>query len=80
MDDLIAYDNEEVSLSPDEKAELNFCNARVLAYTGSFLKYGYTQIVDRCNSLGNSGTVLVTNRYYFQKDHLGSIIGLTNNS
>lgn len=80
MDNLIAYDNEEVSLSMDEKAELAFCTAQVSSATGSFIKYGYQNIVDRCNSLSNSGSTIATNRYYFQKDHLGSIIGLTNNS
>lgn len=79
-DNLIAYDNEEANLSADEKVELNFCNARVLSDTGSFVKYGWSAIVDRCNTLSNSGTVIVTNRYYFQKDHLGSIIGLTDSS
>lgn len=55
VDDLIAYDNEEVSLSPDEKAELTFCTAQVLSASGSFVKYGWSGIVDRCNSLSNSG-------------------------
>lgn len=55
IDDLIAYDNEEVSLSIDEKAELSFCTAQVFAATGSFVKYGYQNVVDRCNALSSSG-------------------------
>ncbi len=77
-DDLIAYDNEEVNLSPNDKAELSFCTSQVLSATGGFVKYGYQNIVDRCTGLSNSGSVVVTNRYYFHKNHLGSVTGLTN--
>lgn len=79
-DNLVAYDNEEANLSPDEKAELAFCTAKVLSATGSFVKYGWNGIVGRCNALSDSGSVTVTNRYYFEKDHLGSVVGLTDNA
>lgn len=78
-DNLIAYDNEEVNLNPNDRAELGFCASNVLSSTGSFVKYGYQNIVDRCTNLSNSGSVIVINRYFFHKNHLGSITGLTDN-
>lgn len=53
-DNLIAYENERMSLSPDERTELDFCNARVLNDTGSFVRYGYQNIVDRCTALSST--------------------------
>lgn len=79
-DDVIAVDQQEVNLTTQEKAELNFCNERVTPYATEFAQYGYTNITERCNSLWGSGAILVTNRYYFHKDNLGSIVGISDGS
>ena len=73
-DNLIAYDNEEIDLSYDEKQELLFCETRVIPYESEFNTYSWNTLTTRCNDLSASGSTIVTNRYYFHKNHLGSIV------
>lgn len=80
LDNLIAYEQEEPDLSYEEREELEFCEQRVLPYNPDFTKYWYNTIITRCNNLSNSWNTIVTNRYYFHKNHLGSIVWLTNDN
>lgn len=75
-DSLIAYDAQEST----NQAEISFCQARVLPYQSEFLTYGHTSIISRCTDIQTSGTGIVTNRYYYHTNHLGSVIALTNGS
>ncbi len=80
IDNVIAFDSEENWLSSVEKEELNFCENTVLSQTWSFTKYWWNDIVNRCNSLNSSWSLIWTNRYYLHKNHLGSVVAITNNS
>mgnify|MGYP002079436568 CR=1 FL=1 len=75
-DSVIAYDVDE-STNQDQ---ISFCQNRVLPYQIEFTTYGYTSIVDDCNNAQNSSTGIVTNRYYYHTNQLGSIIALTNST
>ena len=75
-DSVIAYDVDE-STNQDQ---ISFCQNRVLPYQTEFTTYGYTNIVDDCNNAQNSSTGIVTNRYYYHTNQLGSIIALTNST
>jgi RHS repeat-associated protein len=79
-DDVIAVDQEESILSPEDREELDFCEDRVLWFSWSFEKYWWNDIVNRCESLESSWSILTTNRYYYHKDHLWSMVGIFDNS
>jgi RHS repeat-associated protein len=80
IDNILAVEQEEPDLTIQEREELSFCNANVLVKSGEFVKYGWQLIVDRCNNLVSSGSVIVENRYYFAKNHLWSVDAITDNS
>ncbi len=80
IDNVLAFDSEENWLSVAEKEELSFCNNNVLTNTWWFVQYGWNDIVSRCESLSNSWSLIWTNRYYLHKNHLGSVVAITNNS
>ncbi len=80
IDNILAVEKEEGDLTLAERNELHFCNTRVLPYENEFNTYFWTWITQRCNELSQSWWTLTTNRYYFHKDHLGSIVAITNNS
>ena len=76
-DDVIAVEQQNSNLSFEEIWELNFCNSHVLTNTWWFIQYGWDEIVSRCENLAGSGNSLVTNTYYFHKNHLWSIMWIT---
>jgi RHS repeat-associated protein len=80
IDNILAVEQEEPNLTIQEREELSFCNTSVLNKSTEFIKYWWQLIVDRCNSLSASWSVIVENRYYLHKNHLWSTVAITDNS
>lgn len=57
-----------------------FCQIRVLPYSSEFSTYGYASIVIDCITTMNSSAGATTKRYYYHVNHLGSVIGISDNS
>lgn len=79
VDNIIAVTQSTSDLSFEEWEELTFCNSNVLTNTWWFIQYGWNDIVDRCESLAESGNEFMTNIYYFHKNHLWSVVWITDN-
>ena len=80
LDNLLAYIAEEPNLTFPEQEELEFCEARVIPYESTFNTYGYTTLTTKCNDLSSSWSVIVENTYYFHKNHLWSVVGITDDA
>lgn len=80
LDNLVAYKVEEPDLSIAERDELEFCELRIIPYESDFNTYSWASLTTRCNDLSASWSVIVENTYYFHKNHLGSIVWITDES
>ncbi len=75
-DAILAYDVDESS----NQSQISFCQNRVLPYQSEFTQYGYSNIVNDCNSIQSSGSSITTNRYYYHLNQLWSVIAISNQS
>ena len=80
LDNLVAYIQEQPGLTFSEQEELEFCELRVIPYETQFNSYSWTNITSRCNNLTSSGSIIVENTYYFHKNHLWSVVWITDAS
>ncbi len=81
-DDLLAYTTQESSVAPSVSEEYAFCLKSVTPSKASFLKYGWTALVDRCNDLTTQtqNATIATHTHYLFKDHQNSTLALTDAS
>ena len=80
LDNLLAYTQEQPDLTFTEQEELEFCELRVIPYETDFNTYSWNTLTTRCNNLSLSGSIIVENTYYFHKNHLWSVVGITDDT